>query len=309
MLAYVLALAVGLGSFALYMAAFFFPEVHRKNDFVWSGVGLFYALVLWVCAGRITGGLLLGQVASVALLGWSISQTLQLRRQVTPAQQQTELPSATEVKDTVQAQVEKTIPSVLVGASKALNGVTTKIGQTFSKSNQPKPPVATTATTTTKPPASPKVEVIDNRTPITESQSVEAPAPTIEAKEVKVAASTTEVTQAVVPPTPTETAEDISPLTDEVASKTTEVVQPVAPSTPTEIADSPEIAPPLTEEEAISQAVETALSEPQEPVPAQPVHPHPPDLEIVEAALKDAEEKHLPASPPEPEVPENPSPS
>jgi hypothetical protein len=41
MLAYFLALAVGLGSFSIYMAAFFFPEVHRKSDFTWSGVGLF----------------------------------------------------------------------------------------------------------------------------------------------------------------------------------------------------------------------------------------------------------------------------
>lgn len=302
MLAYVLALAVGLGSFALYMAAFFFPEVHRKNDFIWSGVGLFYALVLWICAGRITGGLLLGQVAGVALLGWSISQTLQLRRQATPAQQQTELPSVEAVTNTVQAQVEKTVPSVLVGVSKALNGVTTKIGQTFGKSNQPKPPVAATATTTTKPPASPKVEVIDNRTPITTSQSVETPAPTlIEAKEVKVASSTTEVAQSIAPPTSTETAEVAPPLTTE------EVVQPVAP--PITEVEALEIAPPLTEEKAIAQAVETTLSEPEEPVAAQPIHPHPPDPEIVEAALKDAEEKHLPASPPEPEVPENPSPS
>ena len=54
MLAYFLALAVGLGSFSIYMAAFFFPEVHRKSDFTWSGVGLFYALILWACAGRIT---------------------------------------------------------------------------------------------------------------------------------------------------------------------------------------------------------------------------------------------------------------
>lgn len=297
MLAYVLALAVGLGSFALYMAAFFFPEVHRKNDFIWSGVGLFYALVLWVCAGRITGGLLLGQVAGIALLGWSITQTLQLRRQVTPAKQQTELPSAEAVTSTVQAQVEKTVPGILAGVSKALNGVTTKIGQTFSKSNRPQP----VTTTATKPPASPKVEVIDNRTPVTESKAVETPAPTIEAKEIKIASSTTEVVQAAAPPTPTETAV--------VAPPTTEQVQPVAPQTPTEIEDSPEIAPPLTEEEAISQAVETSLSEPEEPVPAQPIHPHPPDPEIVEAALKDAEEKHLPASPPEPEVPENPSPS
>jgi len=302
MLAYVLALAVGLGSFALYMAAFFFPEVHRKNDFVWSGLGLFYALVLWVCAGRITGGLLLGQVASVALLGWSISQTLQLRRQITPAQQQTELPSVEAVTNTVQAQVEKTVPSVLVGVSKALNGVTTKLQQTFSKSNPPKPPVAATSTTTTKPPASPKVEIIDNRTPITTSQSVETPAPTlIEAKEVKVASSTTEVVQPIAPPASTETAEVTPSLTTE------EVVQPVAP--PITEAEALEVAPPLTEEEAIAQAVETALSEPEEPVPAQPIHPHPPDPEIVEAALKDAQEKHLPASPPEPEVPENPSPS
>ncbi|WP_421654559.1 Ycf66 family protein [Leptothermofonsia sp. ETS-13] len=98
MLAYLLALVVGLGSFALYMAAFFFPEIHRKNDFIWSGVGLFYALVLWVCAERIRGGLLLGQTASVALLGWLGWQTLMMRRQVTPLEEQTALPSSDELK-------------------------------------------------------------------------------------------------------------------------------------------------------------------------------------------------------------------
>lgn len=99
MLAYVLALVIGLGSFGLYMAAFFFPEVHRKNDFIWSGVGLFYALVLWVCADRISGGVLLGQTASVALLGWLGWQTLTLRRQVTPAAQRTAVPSSEAVKE------------------------------------------------------------------------------------------------------------------------------------------------------------------------------------------------------------------
>ncbi|MBW4487622.1 MAG: hypothetical protein KME12_07515 [Trichocoleus desertorum ATA4-8-CV12] len=93
MLAYILALAVALGSFALYMAAFFFPEVHRKSDFIWSGIALFYALVLWVCAGRITGGVLLGQTASVALLGWFGWQTLKMRWDLTPPEQKTQLPA------------------------------------------------------------------------------------------------------------------------------------------------------------------------------------------------------------------------
>ena len=96
MLAYLLALIVGLSSVGLYMAAFFFPEVHRKNDFIWSGLGLFYALVLWVCAGRITGGVLLGQTASVTLLGWLGWQTLTLRRQLAPVDQQTAVPTAAE---------------------------------------------------------------------------------------------------------------------------------------------------------------------------------------------------------------------
>lgn len=93
MLAYILAIAVGLGSFALYMSAFFFPEVHRKNDLVWSGVGLFYALILWACAGRFTGAVLLGQVASVSLLGWLGWQTLSLRRSLTPVAQRTPIPA------------------------------------------------------------------------------------------------------------------------------------------------------------------------------------------------------------------------
>ncbi len=108
MLTYLLAIAVSLGSFGLYMTAFFFPELHRKYDLVWSGVGLFYGLVLWVCAGRITGGLLLGQIASVALLGWLGWQTLQLRLAVTPIEQRTQMPpSANSPSEVVQVTVEQ----------------------------------------------------------------------------------------------------------------------------------------------------------------------------------------------------------
>ncbi|PSN10391.1 hypothetical protein C7271_26060 [filamentous cyanobacterium CCP5] len=89
MLAKLLATGIGLGSLSFYVAAFFFPEVHRRHDFFWSGVGLFYALVLWVCAGRFTGALLLGQMASVALVVWLGWQTLRLRRAKTPVLLQT----------------------------------------------------------------------------------------------------------------------------------------------------------------------------------------------------------------------------
>ncbi len=91
MLAYILAIAVGLASLSLYLSAFFLPELHRKDDFLWSGVGLFYALVLWVCAGRVTGGVLLGQSAAVTLVicfGW---QTLRLRRAIAHPDEKTDI--------------------------------------------------------------------------------------------------------------------------------------------------------------------------------------------------------------------------
>ena len=84
MLTYLLAIAIGLASVGLYATTFALPEVSRKNDLIWSGVGLFYALVLWVCAGRITGGVLLGQMASVALIGWLGWQTIESRWNETP---------------------------------------------------------------------------------------------------------------------------------------------------------------------------------------------------------------------------------
>lgn len=79
MLAYVLAIAIGLISIAFFLAAFFAPKVHRQDDFLWSGVGLFYALVLWVCAERITGALLLGQTAATLLLLAYGAETINLR--------------------------------------------------------------------------------------------------------------------------------------------------------------------------------------------------------------------------------------
>lgn len=85
MLTFLLALFVALGSFGLYMSAFFYPEIYRKGDLTLAGVGLFYALVLWICADRITGGVLLGQMASVTLIGWFGYQSLTSRLGYTPS--------------------------------------------------------------------------------------------------------------------------------------------------------------------------------------------------------------------------------
>ena len=107
MLDYFLALVVGFGSLAIYLSAFFFPEIHRRYDFIWSGIGLFYALILWIFAPRITGGLLLGHIASVSLLVWFVAQTLLLRRQLTPPGQQTPFPSPELIKISFQEQMSK----------------------------------------------------------------------------------------------------------------------------------------------------------------------------------------------------------
>jgi hypothetical protein len=94
MLAYLLAMAIGLGSLGLYLTAFLFPELHRKYDLLWSGIGMFYGWVLWVCAGRITGGLLLGQMAGVALLGGLGWQVMELRWAQVPLEQRSQLPDS-----------------------------------------------------------------------------------------------------------------------------------------------------------------------------------------------------------------------
>ncbi|MBD2653739.1 hypothetical protein H6G45_09600 [Synechocystis sp. FACHB-383] len=79
MLALMLSGAVALASLAFFFSAFFAPKLHRKDDFLWSGVGFFYGLVLWNCAQRFTGAILLGQAAVVVLVLAFAWQTLRLR--------------------------------------------------------------------------------------------------------------------------------------------------------------------------------------------------------------------------------------
>ena len=80
MLSYALAIAVAISSLVLFSTAFLMSDIHRQDDFLWSAVGLIYALVLWFCARNITGAVLLGQAsASILLVSYSW-QTLKLRK-------------------------------------------------------------------------------------------------------------------------------------------------------------------------------------------------------------------------------------
>ncbi len=82
MLSYALAIAITLSSLVLFSTAFLISDIHRRDDFLWSGVGLFYALVLWFCARNITGAVLLGQAAATVLIVSYSWQTLKLRKAV-----------------------------------------------------------------------------------------------------------------------------------------------------------------------------------------------------------------------------------
>ncbi len=79
MLALILSAAVGLASLLFFFSAFFAPKLHRKDDFLWSGFGFFYAAVLWLCDQRFTGSILLGQTVAVILILGFAWQTLRLR--------------------------------------------------------------------------------------------------------------------------------------------------------------------------------------------------------------------------------------
>lgn len=253
MLAYVLALTVGLGSVALYLAAFFFPEIHRKNDFIWSGVGLFYALVLWIFAQRITGGLLLGHVASVALLGWFGWQTLSLRRQVTPQAQQTQIPSSETVKTNIQEQVSKlSLPERLAQVQKS-------IGRTFSGAKDrvqtvgKKTPEKPKTTGTPAPTGKSTVEIVDQRTPVPEQSvvtsasltDIEAKTPTLDQGTQTVPAPTEAKTENVpeaVPPNPP--SRELVEAAIEAAAEAEAVAEELAKTPVEEIAPDAALAPP-----------------------------------------------------------------
>lgn len=121
-----LAVAVGVGSFGLYMVPFFFPEVYRKYDMTWSGVGTAYAIALWLCRDQVTVLLLISQLALVALLGRFTWQNLELRRAIVPDAEKTAFPEAgTTMADVISVKVQQ-----LVGYATQKNTEPPSSGQT-----------------------------------------------------------------------------------------------------------------------------------------------------------------------------------
>jgi Ycf66 protein N-terminus len=102
MLTYLLADVVAIASIALFVAgAFLLPSIKRESDVIWSGVGLFYALVLFACAGQVRGGLLLGQIAGVALMGWLGWQAFGSRWALVPVDERRKVQSLTNLTEKV----------------------------------------------------------------------------------------------------------------------------------------------------------------------------------------------------------------
>lgn len=146
-------------------------------------------------APRITGGLLLGHVASVALLVWFGWQTLSLRRQLTPQAQQTQVPSPETVKTGIQEQVNKfsfrKAGQLQKGLGSTFSGAKDKVQQTVSKKTPtiPKPEDITSVLS-----EKPAVEIIDKTIVIPEPPEEETVTTDTEAK--------TETVPEAIPPHP-----------------------------------------------------------------------------------------------------------
>ncbi len=202
MLAQILAIAVALGSAILFLTAFLFPKLHRQDDFFWSAVGLFYALVLWICAGQIAGAVLLGQTASVILLGWFAWETLRLRQAIIDP---TKIPDLDKVS------------------------LVSYIGQRFKK--KPKPIPTTPATSSTQ------VEQTATDTPTTPPES---PAPEAADTKPQAVISQSE-TAAATPETSDQPVADSSGSTEEIiadepvsdSTESTQISSEVTPESPT----------------------------------------------------------------------------
>jgi hypothetical protein len=290
-------------------------------------------------------------------LGWSVSQTLSLRRQLTPRlSQQTELPSPSEVKNTVQDKVSNlSLFQRFSQLGKRFGGSATAAKDRLQQnlSGEPQRP-SQNAPAPQPAQNNSKVQIIDKRTPIPEQPANTAATEQLTTDTESAIESVPEMIRPN-PPVPDElvqsaresaAAEEPRQVKEEPlgAELTVNTNQPAGPDMPgpsgkegtsvEEIAPEVELAPPseplgsgdpadrqnpppppVAMEAVPIEMPQTAPSPPSESestpennVP-EPIRPHAPDPELIETAIRDAEEKHVEASPPDTETPENPSPS
>ena len=126
MLSYALAIAVAISSLVLFSTAFLMSDIHRQDDFLWSAVGLIYALVLWFCARNITGAVLLGQAAASILLVSYNWQTLKLRKAVANPDRASEI-SNFSILRVVNGWLSRPKPQPQVNTTPAVNTTNPKV--------------------------------------------------------------------------------------------------------------------------------------------------------------------------------------
>lgn len=280
MLTYLLALTIALGSFGLYMSAFFYPEIYRKGDLTLSGVGLFYALVLWICADRITGGVLLGQIASVSLIGWFGYQALTSRLGYTPstAELQSKFSEAVNSESTAKVleQGKRTFATVKDRAQSLLKKTPSTPGEPYQPLNRedfgnPTPEAS-------KPDVMGKIGAVGT-----------AIGGMFKKPEKNTTTYVRKDFRAESIETPTETDEAFN-FEDDIIASEKAIESNAVPIDQDGASEST-----CTGDEIVQEEVAFEANHPQA------VPPHPPTPEQVEAAIVDAEEKNLPADPPEAE--------
>lgn len=228
MLSHILAIAVGLGSLSLYLTTFFKPHLHRKDDFILSGLGLFYALVLWTCAGRITGGVLLGQVASVTLISWFVWETLALRGIFTQPDPETVISEVTKSK------IEE------ISLSKLFNQIVNNFNKKPVINNIPTPTISveTPVETSVENTNETVTETVEN---IVENEEIPTVSFTDLETKIEVEEETVTVTEETTPEVAVQNEEVLEEILEEIPAESLTIKEEVITPVTTELQDNVEI--------------------------------------------------------------------
>jgi hypothetical protein len=257
MLAYILAVLVGAGSVGLYAAAFFLPEIHRKNDFIWSGVGLFYALFLWIYAHQVTGGILVGQTSSVLLMGWFAWQIVKMRRQLVAVERQAAIANPTRATE---PEVNRSVSTAAKPTSKTPTppkstpqSVTPTTAKTPSVAPTSTAPASTTSSRQSKPPASAQIPLSEVKIP--------------PAQQPVVPTSTKVQSQRFAAPPQTPVSQPVAALSNHPNTN-----QPTQPAVKSESVPNAQLTQPVVKSEPVPNSQQTPPAVKPESVPnTQPI--------------------------------------